>query len=209
MLTNGKSYLEFRPILQEELTLAFTDVSTAYNFFVLKPSPLVHSVQVLNFSFRLNKEDIWDMETSKSQGVLCIRRWRKTFDALASLQDLRKVYLWLDANTEFPLQELFYNMEIYRFRESVASILILNCPASETSDLSLLATFKPHLHHFRLHRRGYPKYYVNSNGHLRDRDDEPVWPSLGRRRRRHRGWISSDSWNFRAAAASEPESELE
>ena len=91
---------------------------------------------------------------------------------MALLPELAQVHLWLDTDRQdFPIKEIKKNIQIYRPLGAVAPILTLNIPASETSDLERRLDPPPGKPPFRIRRRGYSKYYVNSAGNLAERDE--------------------------------------
>ena len=160
-LTDNPRYVELRPIIRHDLVLVFTDIRTAYHFFVAEPSPLAYSIHTLNLSLQIDE--------------LEERTRRLTFAALAELQGLAEVNLWIDTAHEFPLRHMRQRSSIFRLPPVLQPIVTLDCPASEESELQWIqAYFRGSLPRSRLRRRGYPKFYVDSHGVLSSRDEEPI-----------------------------------
>ena len=154
------------------LTLVFTDIATANDFFVLRPSPLIHTIRHLNLSFQVRDMDGYCMGV-RPKNYHARTRWRSTFEALGKLKSLAEVYLWLDTTERRRCR--FGDrgsLALYRFDASVAPILTVSIPVSEVADMTWLTSLAPYLPAFQLHRRGSSKYRVNSRGRLQDLNEE-------------------------------------
>jgi hypothetical protein len=154
------------------LTLVFTDILTAFEFFHARKPSFAQLIRRVNFSLRLDEAERWSRE-DREQVYAASKRL--TVNALAELPGLAEVNLWVDSSDKFPLRHMRAKSNLLRWPPSLLPILSLDCPASDSSDLDWIQRyFEEPLPTQRLRRRGYPRYYVDLRGELRCRDDEPI-----------------------------------
>lgn len=180
-------------ILAMKMRFTFTSLTTAYNFFALRRPSITHNLKTLHFSFRENLSEFkWDLQADGKT------RWRGLWDALAQLDNIREIKLWLDGddeNTRFYLTE--YHDILRDINEDIAKKLTISLPYAE-GDLDRWEPvvengevvdpgFKPL---FRYQTRGWPRYYEASETHIYRTEGRPVYPRFIRDGERIRFGVS-------------------